>query len=117
MDKKAAEDEAIRKAKDQQAAAGKSSGMSGRDLVSVFHSPATYDAIAPCLGYPCSLIAAVVCHGLQFQYNPEWFAESDEEEGSDEEWDLDKFRREKEAEDIAREEERIRLLSLGGGDG
>ena len=34
MDKKQAEEEALRKAKDTQAAAGKSSGMSGRDLVS-----------------------------------------------------------------------------------
>ena len=33
MDKKEAEAEALRKAKDQQASAGKSSGMSGRDLV------------------------------------------------------------------------------------
>jgi len=32
MNKKEVEQEAIRKAKDQQAAAGKSSGMSGRDL-------------------------------------------------------------------------------------
>ena len=34
MDKKQAEEEAMRKAKETQAAAGKSSGMSGRDLVS-----------------------------------------------------------------------------------
>ena len=34
MDKKEAEQEAMRKAKDLQNAAGKSSGMSGRDLVS-----------------------------------------------------------------------------------
>ena len=34
MDKKEAEQEALRKAKDTQNAAGKSSGMSGRDLVS-----------------------------------------------------------------------------------
>ena len=34
MDKKDAEAEAIKKAKDAQAAAGKNSGMSGRDLVS-----------------------------------------------------------------------------------
>lgn len=33
MDKKQAEDEAMKKAKDLQSAAGKSSGMSGRDLV------------------------------------------------------------------------------------
>lgn len=33
MDKKTAEDEAMKKAKETQAAAGKNSGMSGRDLV------------------------------------------------------------------------------------
>jgi hypothetical protein len=37
MDKKLAEEEAVRKAKDQQAAAGKNSGMSGRDLVGLVH--------------------------------------------------------------------------------
>ena len=35
MDKKVAEEEALKKAKDAQAAAGKNSGMSGRDLVSL----------------------------------------------------------------------------------
>ena len=39
MDKKEAEQEAMRKAKDLQSAAGKSSGMSGRDLVSPFEVP------------------------------------------------------------------------------
>lgn len=34
MDKKEAEQEALRKAKDLHSSAGKSSGMSGRDLVS-----------------------------------------------------------------------------------
>ena len=38
MDKKEAEEEAMRKAKDQQAAAGKSSGLSGRDLVCILYS-------------------------------------------------------------------------------
>lgn len=33
MNKKVAEEEALKKAKDAQAAAGKSNGMSGRDLV------------------------------------------------------------------------------------
>ncbi|KAI9439675.1 hypothetical protein H4582DRAFT_1942144 [Lactarius indigo] len=79
MNKKEAEADAVRKAKNAQAAAGKSSGMSGRDL---------------------------------FQYNPEWFQDSDEEE---EEWDLTKFRRQKEDEDIAAENERIRLLSIQEG--
>lgn len=39
MDKKQAEEEAQRKAKDVQNSAGKNSGMSGRDLVhlSIFH--------------------------------------------------------------------------------
>lgn len=36
MDKKLAEEEALKKAKDTQAAAGKNSGMSGRDLVRDF---------------------------------------------------------------------------------
>ncbi len=37
MNKKQAEEEAVKKAKDTQAAAGKNSGMSGRDLVSGLH--------------------------------------------------------------------------------
>ncbi|EKM58585.1 uncharacterized protein PHACADRAFT_117663 [Phanerochaete carnosa HHB-10118-sp] len=75
MDKKQAEDEALRKAKDTQAAAGKNNGMSGRDL---------------------------------FTYNPEWFQDEEEEE----EWDLAKYRKEKEEEDLAREGQRIQDLSL-----
>ncbi|KAG6868669.1 hypothetical protein C0993_012172 [Termitomyces sp. T159_Od127] len=81
MDKKAAEEEAIRKAKNAQNAAGKSVGMSGRDL---------------------------------FTYNPEWFADSDEEDDGDD-WDLDKYRRQKEAEDLEEEERRISGLSLQDG--
>lgn len=38
MDKKEAEQEAMRKAKEVQSSAGKSSGMSGRDLVRVVFS-------------------------------------------------------------------------------
>lgn len=76
MDKKEAEQEALRKAKDAQNAAGKNVGMSGRDL---------------------------------FQYNPEWFQDEDEQE---EEWDLDKFRRQKEEEDLAAENLRIAQLNL-----
>ena len=79
MNKKEAEADAVRKTKDAQAAAGKNSGMSGRDL---------------------------------FQYNPEWFQDSDEEDGEGEDWDLSKYRRQKEDEDIAAENERIRLLAL-----
>ncbi|KAG6820089.1 hypothetical protein H0H93_005518 [Arthromyces matolae] len=77
MDKKEAETEALRKAKDAQNAAGKNVGMSGRDL---------------------------------FTYNPEWF-EDEEEDGGDD-WDLDKYRREKQAEDEQAEEQRIAALSL-----
>ncbi|KAI0359776.1 hypothetical protein OH77DRAFT_1446355 [Trametes cingulata] len=79
MDKKLAEEEALRKAKDERHAAGKNSGMSGRDL---------------------------------FTYNPEWF--EDEEEGEEEDWDLAKYRREQEDEDLAAEEKRIRDLQLSG---
>ncbi|KAF8312500.1 hypothetical protein DL93DRAFT_2040775, partial [Clavulina sp. PMI_390] len=50
QDKKLAEEQAMQAAKDAKAAAGKSSGMSGRDL---------------------------------FSYNPEWFAQEDDEEGDD----------------------------------
>lgn len=79
MNKKEAEADVLRKAKDAQAAAGKNSGMSGRDL---------------------------------FQYNPEWFQDSDEEGGEGDDWDLSNYRRQKEDEDIAAENERIRLLSI-----
>ncbi|KAK7466120.1 Translation machinery-associated protein 46 [Stygiomarasmius scandens] len=82
MDKKQAEDEALRKAKDQAHAAGKNSGMSGRDL---------------------------------FQYNPEWFEDSDDD--GEEDWDLAKYRKEKEDEDLAAEEARIAALSLQDGGG
>lgn len=81
MNKKDAEAEAMQKAKATQAAAGKSSGMSGRDL---------------------------------FQYNPEWFEDSDEGE---DDWDLEKYRKQKEDEDLVAEEERIRALSLADGSG
>lgn len=80
MDKKQAEEEAMRKAKDQQHAAGKNSGMSGRDL---------------------------------FTYNPEWFEDSDD--GEEEEWDIAKYRQEKEEEDRLAEAERIRNLNLEDG--
>jgi len=79
MNKKEAEADVFRKAKDAQAAAGKSSGMSGRDL---------------------------------FQYNPGWFQDVDDDE---EDWDLSKYRRQKEDEDRAAEAERIRLLSITDG--
>ncbi|CCL98649.1 uncharacterized protein FIBRA_00651 [Fibroporia radiculosa] len=77
MDKKQGEEEALRKAKDAQHAAGKNSGMSGRDL---------------------------------FTYNPEWF--EDEDPDDEEEWDLAKYRKAKEDEDLAAEEDRIKNLNL-----
>jgi hypothetical protein len=42
MDKKEAEQEALRKAKEQNRAAGKSSGMSGKDLVRCFVTPPSF---------------------------------------------------------------------------
>lgn len=81
MDKKEAEQEALKKAKEVQNAAGKNSGMSGRDL---------------------------------FQYNPEWFEDEDDGDATDD-WDLTKYRKQKEEEDLAEEELRITNLSLQGG--
>lgn len=48
-----------------------------------------------------------------FQYNPEWFQDSDEEGGELDDWDLSKYRRQKEDEDITAENERIRVLLSG----
>ncbi|KAF8173919.1 hypothetical protein BJ912DRAFT_1147688 [Pholiota molesta] len=88
MDKKQAEEEAQRKAKDVQMSAGKNSGMSGRDL---------------------------------FQYNPEWFADEDDGDGS-EDWDLEQYRQQQAAEDeeeqdrdVAEQTERVAGLALGDG--
>ena len=50
---------------------------------------------------------------LQFTYNPEWFA--DEDDDTEEEWDIEKFRRETEAEHDAEEVARIAALSLNDG--
>jgi len=81
MDKKEAEEEAMHKAKQAHNAAGKNTGMSGRDL---------------------------------FQYNPEWFEDDDDGDGS-EDWDLERFRKEKEDDDLAAEEQRIADLCLRDG--
>ncbi|RXW19607.1 hypothetical protein EST38_g6244 [Candolleomyces aberdarensis] len=97
MDKKKAEEEAMFKAKDAQNAAGKNSGMSGRDLVCIIYS------------IYIDYVMMLICSARQFQYNPEWFEDSDEEE---EDWDLAKYRREQEEEDFAAEEARIAALSL-----
>jgi len=99
MDKKEAEEEAKRKAKDLQASAGKNSGMSGRDLV---------------CAYVYSFLFSCQLSSLQFQYNPEWFQDEDEGEESDD-FDLEKYRKEKEEEDLAAEEARIAGLSIHDG--
>ncbi|PVF95688.1 hypothetical protein CPB86DRAFT_710733 [Serendipita vermifera] len=84
LDKKAAEDEALKKAKETQNAAGKVNGMSGRDL---------------------------------FDYRPEWFAEEDDEAGSDggegddsDDWDLEKMRQE--TREAQEREEELRMEQL-----
>lgn len=46
----------------------------------------------------------------QFQYNPEWFEEEDEE--ADEDWDIQAWREKKEAEDVAAEERRVAEMGL-----
>lgn len=50
----------------------------------------------------------------QFQYNPEWFADEEADGDGSDDWDLAKYRREKEDEDLAAEELRIANLSLSG---
>lgn len=100
MDKKEAEQEAMRKAKETQNSAGKNVGMSGRDLVG---------------RHPWSdLLLASDPSFHQFQYNPEWFEDEDDGDASDD-WDLEKYRRAKEEEDTAAEESRIANLGLHDG--
>jgi hypothetical protein len=48
---------------------------------------------------------------MQFTFNPEWFEDSDEEEEGDD-WDLEKYRRQKEEDDLAAEIQRIKDLEL-----
>ena len=90
MDKKQAEEEVVKKAKEATHAAGKNTGMSGRDLASFF---CCYD------DDPTAHV-----HETQFTFNPEWFEDSEEEEAD---WDLEKYRRQKEEEDLATETQRI----------
>lgn len=52
---------------------------------------------------------------FQFQYNPEWFQDEEDEDASDE-WDLAKYRREQEEDNLAAEELRIANLALENGD-
>ncbi|CAG7855298.1 Zinc finger CCCH domain-containing protein 15 homolog [Serendipita indica DSM 11827] len=81
LDKKAAEQEALKKAKETQNAAGRVNGMSGRDL---------------------------------FDYRPEWFEEEDDEgDAEDAEgggWDIERMRKETEAE--AEREEELRMEEM-----
>lgn len=51
---------------------------------------------------------------MQFQYNPEWFEDKEDGDAS-EDWDLEKYRKRKEAEDLAMEEQRIADLRLRDG--
>ena len=51
---------------------------------------------------------------LQFQYNPEWFQDDEDGDASDD-WDLTKYRREQEEDNLAAEELRIANLTLQSG--
>ena len=55
-----------------------------------------------------------MCDFLQFQYNPEWFQDEDDGDVSDD-WDLAKYRREQEEDNLAAEELRIANLALQSG--
>lgn len=102
MDKKEAEEEAMRKAKQAHNAAGKNTGMSGRDLVR--HSYHIFP----------HFVLALIIERVKFQYNPEWFEDEDEGDAS-EDWDLERYRSQKEADDLAAEEKRIADLALRDG--
>ena len=102
MDKKEAEQEASRKTKELQSSAGKSSGMSGRDLVRL-------------LAFLLFSTFLLIAWFLQFQYNPEWFQDEEDGDASDD-WDLAKYRREQEEDNLAAEELRIANLALQNGD-
>ena len=83
-------------------------GCAGRRWQELWHE---WQRFGTFLGLCWSIAAAYVVYP-QFTYNPEWFDDSDEEE---DEWDLATYRKEKEDEDLALEEERIRNLSLQDG--
>jgi hypothetical protein len=110
MDKKQAEEDAVKKAKENAHAAGKNTGMSGRDLVRLALHPHSLSLSSPsplpALDRELNLIAPFP----QFTFNPEWFEDSEEEE--EEDWDLDRYRKQKEEEDEATEAERIRQLQV-----
>ena len=113
MNKKQAEEEAVKKAKEATHAAGKNTGMSGRDLVRLALCPSNFSLPSPFLFTTLDRKSNRVFFP-QFTFNPEWFEEEEEEE---EDWDLDKYRKQKEAEDEAAEVERIRLLQIQDGGG
>ncbi len=93
--------ESMKKAKDAQHAAGKNTGMSGRDLVSIWFESDFREG---------GLIGRLD-DAFQFTYNPEWFQE--EEDDAEDEWDLEKYRRETQEQKDAEEEERIQSLHNG----
>ena len=97
MDKKQAELDTMKKAKDAQHAAGKNTGMSGRDLV--------------CSYFLIKLFVFETKWSAQFTYNPDWAMDDDEDE--DEDWDIQKYRKEQEEANEAAEEARIQALNDG----
>ncbi|KAG8967956.1 hypothetical protein FRC03_008977 [Tulasnella sp. 419] len=96
MDKKEAEAEALRKAKEAQTAAGKLTGMSGRDLVRIEFATA---------------IVGELSFAGQFTFNPDWF--EDEEVGAEEDWDLSNYLRERAETDAIEEAQRIHAFNVG----
>lgn len=98
MDKKELEQETLKKTKELQSSAGKHNGMSGRDLVR--RQP-------PRFRFSLLIIS-------KFQYNPEWFQDEEDGDASDD-WDLARYRREQEEDNLAAEELRIANLTLQSG--
>lgn len=89
LSKKQVEEEGKRKLKEQQAAAGRMNGMSGRDLF-------TYDTTGV--------------------YGDDAYSDDEGGDEDDQEWDLAKYRQETEAERVRLEEERIaKLTGIGVG--
>lgn len=101
MDKKLAETEALRKAKEQQYSAGKNTGMSGRDLVRCH--------------FPITIFRITYNMRLQFQFNPEWF----EDEEDEDDWDISQYRhtREEAYAELRQPERQLGNLSLDDADG
>ncbi|KAG8906814.1 hypothetical protein FRB99_006081 [Tulasnella sp. 403] len=132
MDKKDAEAQAVQKAKETQQAAGKYTGMSGRDLVrmmltnviwgTMWARHPTFLPVVPrdeerrllsCPFFPriddeyakrCTPVS-----WTQFTFNPDWFDDEDVEE----DWDFSAYRKEKEEEDRLEEQRLIEQFNEG----